>query len=200
MKMNLEDFANENRKDFDSEFPSSELWNKIETRIQPVKNKASIIQITWVKWSVAAATIILISALAIYLLSKPIQKQEPADFAKEKNGQKTDSALITEINPVYAQELFHFTKLIELKQEELRQLEKENPVLYKEFVSDINSLDSSYTQLKNELPNNPNREQLLEAMISNLQSQMNLLNQQLQIIQQIKQAKNLNNESNSKKI
>jgi hypothetical protein len=200
MKMNLEDFANENRKDFDSEFPPQELWNKIETRIQPAGKKASIIQLTWVKWSVAAATIILISALAIYLLSKPIQKQVPTDFAKENNGQKTDSVLITEINPGYAQELFHFTKLIELKQEELRQLEKENPALYKEFVSDINSLDSSYTQLKNELPNNPNREQLLEAMISNLQSQMNLLNQQLQVIQQIKQAKNLNNESNSKKI
>ena len=200
MKMNLEDFANENRKEFDSEYPSSEIWAKIEDRIQPVKKKASLIHLTWVKWSVAAATIVLIAALAMYLLTKPVQKQAPTDLVKDNNGQLSDSLLITQINPGYAQELFHFTKLIELKQEELKQLEKENPELYKEFISDINSLDSSYNQLKSELPANPNREQLLEAMIGNLQIQMNLLNQQLQIIQQIKQTKNSGNEKHAKNI
>ena len=200
MKMNLEDFANENRKDFDSEYPSSELWAKIEDRIQPGKKKASLIHLTWVKWSVAAATIVLIAALAMYLLTKPVQKQAPTELVKDNNGQLSDSLLITQINPGYAQELFHFTKLIELKQEELKQLEKDNPELYKEFISDINSLDSSYNQLKSELPANPNREQLLEAMIGNLQIQMNLLNQQLQIIQQIKQTKNSGNEKHAKNI
>jgi len=39
------------------------------------------------------------------------------------------------------------------------------------------------------LPSNPNREQLLEAMIQNLKLQTELLNQQLLIIQKIKQAK-----------
>ncbi len=82
----------------------------------------------------------------------------------------------------------------------MKQLEKENPELYKQFVTDITKLDSSYNVLKRELPANPNREQLLEAMIRNLQVQMDLLNQQLQIIQQIKQSKNKDNDSNSKRI
>jgi hypothetical protein len=37
---------------------------------------------------------------------------------------------------------------------------------------------------------------LIEAMIQNLQLQLNVLNQQLNIIQQIKQSKNNNHEKN----
>jgi len=41
--------------------------------------------------------------------------------------------------------------------------------------------------LKTKLPENPNREMLLEAMISNLQMQSDLLSRQLKIIKEIKQ-------------
>jgi hypothetical protein len=44
--------------------------------------------------------------------------------------------------------------------------------------------------LKDQLPKNPNQEELLKAMIQNLQWQIDLLNQQLNIIQKIKEAKN----------
>jgi hypothetical protein len=43
--------------------------------------------------------------------------------------------------------------------------------------------------LQKQLPKNPNHEQLLEAMIQNLQLQMKLLNQQLDIIKQINHSK-----------
>ena len=69
--------------------------------------------------------------------------------------------------------------------------------MYKQFLGDMNKLDSSYNTLKNELPVNPNREQLLEAMIQNLRLQTELLNQQLFIIKQIKQSKSKTNEKNS---
>jgi hypothetical protein len=51
--------------------------------------------------------------------------------------------------------------------------------------------------LKNQLPVNPNREQLLEGMIQNLRLQTELLNQQLNIIKLIKQSKSKTNEKNS---
>jgi hypothetical protein len=53
--------------------------------------------------------------------------------------------------------------------------------------------------LKKELPVNPNREQLLEAMIENLRLQTEILNQQLSIINEIKASKNNNHERTSKK-
>ena len=78
---------------------------------------------------------------------------------------------------------------IPLKQEELKVLSKEQPVLYRKFTEDIIQLDSSYKALKDQLSVTPNKEMLVEAMIQNLELQLNVLNQQLNIIHQIKQSK-----------
>jgi phage shock protein A len=79
--------------------------------------------------------------------------------------------------------------MIEEKQAEIKSIEKDNPELFRQFAGDIRKLDSTYQVLRNTLPANPNKEQLLQAMISNLQMQISLLNQQLQIIQQVKRPK-----------
>ncbi|HEY4148424.1 MAG TPA: anti-sigma factor, partial [Chitinophagaceae bacterium] len=76
-----------------------------------------------------------------------------------------------------------------LKQEEIKKIQKDEPLLYQQFAGDINKLDSTFHTLKKQLPENPNREQLLEAMIQNLQLQEALLNRQLNIIKQINNAK-----------
>jgi hypothetical protein len=79
--------------------------------------------------------------------------------------------------------------LIEIKHEELKTLEKDEPLLYRQFSGDVQKLDSVYHSLKTQLPGNSNREQLIEAMISNLQLQIGLLNKQLSIIKKIKYSK-----------
>ena len=89
----------------------------------------------------------------------------------------------------YSEEMYHYTRLIEIKHNELKTLQKDEPLLYKQFSGDVNKLDSVYQKLKTQLPKNPNREQLIEAMISNLQLQIGLLNKQLNIIKQIKHSK-----------
>ena len=86
-------------------------------------------------------------------------------------------------------ELYYYAKLIDLKHEELKTLEKDEPLLYKQFAGDVQRLDSVYHSLKTQLPTNSNREQVIEAMISNLQLQIGLLNKQLDIIKKIKHFK-----------
>jgi hypothetical protein len=86
-------------------------------------------------------------------------------------------------------EMYYYAKLIELKHEELKTLEKDEPLLYRQFSGDVQKLDSVYHSLKIQLPNNSNREQVIEAMISNLQLQIGLLNKQLDIIKKIKHSK-----------
>jgi hypothetical protein len=88
-----------------------------------------------------------------------------------------------------SKEMFYYAKLIELKHEELKTLEKDEPLLYRQFSGDVQKLDSVYHSLKTQLPNNSNREQVIEAMISNLQLQIGLLNKQLDIIKKIKHSK-----------
>ena len=201
MSKRLDDFIRNHRDEFDSDLPSTQVWNKIDERLSIGPKKAKVVSIAWMRWSAAAAVVILMGAATLYLFnSKPVVPEEVAVKNDVNPPVVVDSNLLNEINPAYAKEVYHFTQLIELKQDELKQLEKENPELYKQFVNDITKLDSSYNVLKRELPANPNREQLLEAMIRNLQVQMDLLNQQLQIIQQIKQSKNKDNDPNSKRI
>ncbi|HTR27672.1 MAG TPA: anti-sigma factor [Puia sp.] len=87
------------------------------------------------------------------------------------------------------EEMYHYAKLVEIKQKELKTIEKDEPLLYQQFSADVNKLDSSYHALQQQLPKNPNREQILEAMLQNLQLQMGLLNHQLDIIKQINHSK-----------
>lgn len=209
MSKRIEKFIQDHRAEFDSEEPSPMIWQKLEKELIPAAGKAKVVPIkssismVVLRWS-AAAAILLLAGLGVYhLVVQPknngvdgpqVAKQTTAE------GSPKDAELLKDINPTYAKEVYHFTQLIELKQSELKQLEKDNPALYKQFTCDINRLDSSYITLKKELPNNPNREQLLEAMIQNLRLQTELLNQQLQIIQQIKQSKKGSNEGNSKSV
>ena len=87
------------------------------------------------------------------------------------------------------EEMYHYAKLVEIKHKELKTIEKDEPLLYKKFSMDVEKLDSAYHALQNQLPKNPNREQILEAMLQNLELQMGLLNHQLDIIKQINHSK-----------
>ena len=199
MSSRLEQFIRDNREQFDSEEPNSEIFSKLQKQLQhPTKNN-KITRINLIRLSVAAAIIVVAGLLTFFLITK---KETPLSVAKtqQENTQDAASNMIEEIDPAYAKEVYHFTQIIELKQDELKKISNENPELYREFIYDINQLDSSYNALKKELPENPNREQLLEAMIQNLRLQADLLNQQLLIIQKIKQSKKDKNESNSKRI
>lgn len=199
MSNRIEDFIHSHRDEFDSEVPSSRVWNRVNEQFSG-HNKNRVIAFHWIRWSAAAAILIVLGAGSWYWLNSHSKPTVEITESTDQSAAAGDSLLLNEINPVFAREVFHFTQLIELKQVELKQLENENPELYRQFMNDINKLDSSYNRLKQELPANANREQLLEAMISNLQVQMDLLNQQLQVIQLIKQSKNKSNESNSKSI
>jgi hypothetical protein len=139
------------------------------------------------KWSMAAAAMLIIGTFIYFQYNKKVV-ETPAVVKTEND--------INKLAPEYAPQVNEFAKLIDMKQEELKLLSKEQPQLYHKFTTDIIQLDSSYNALKNQLSVSPNKEMLLEAMIQNLQLQLNVLNQQLNIIQQIKQSKNDSHEKN----
>jgi len=195
MNSRLEKFILDNREEFDGDEPNPRLWKKLEQQFNPNGSNIKIQRMAIIRWSAAAAVTVMATLVVFYLFSKPPKKDLSAMAA---HAQTND--IINAINPAYAKEVYHFTQLIELKQAEMKKIAKDQPELYKEFIVDITTLDSSYNSLKKELPLNPNREQLLEAMIDNLRLQTELLNQQLLIIKKIKQSKKLNNEDNTKSI
>ena len=116
-------------------------------------------------------------------------QQQIAQITKPDNTNKNGVDAGTDLMSDQQKEMVYYAKIVDLKHDELKKIKKDEPLLYKQFSGDVYKLDSVYQSLKKELPKNPNREQLLEAMIQNLQLQMELLNRQLHIIKQINNSK-----------
>ena len=121
--------------------------------------------------------------------SSKTTKDQPTLASIRPKENKESSTKVEAIENTMDEEMYHYAKLVEIKHNQLKSIEKDEPLLYKQFAADVNKLDSVYHSLQNQLPKNPNREQLLEAMLQNLQLQMGLLNHQLDIIKQINHSK-----------
>lgn len=193
MSRKLEKFIGDHRNEMDDAMPSEKVWQQIEAEVIPKKKRVFILTPLY-KWSIAAAVIIT-AGVTVFIMNAN-KSTTPATVAV-KNDSATDIGIIA---PEYAPEVNEFVKLVALKQDELKALAPEQPELYRKFATDIYQLDSSYTSLKNQLRSTPNREVLIEAMIQNLQLQLNVLNQQLSIINQIKQSKKVSHEKNTETI
>jgi hypothetical protein len=193
---NLERFVRDNREAFDNMEPSAALWDKIGEAIgEEKKSTTRVVRMSWARWAVAATLFLALAGTISYQL---FWKQQAADLPIAQQTDTPDAGstatnvvdpLVNQIDPQYAKLVSQFTEVIESKQNELKQIEKDDPELYNKFAGDIQKLDSSYHLLRSTLNANPNTEQLLQAMISNLQMQIELLNQQLTIIQKVKQPK-----------
>ena len=83
----------------------------------------------------------------------------------------------------------HFATLIAYKGNEIKKLAKNNPEIYESFSKDIAELNETYKQLNKQLPKTNNKSALINAMIYNLQVQIDLLNRQLIILNKIETIK-----------
>jgi predicted negative regulator of RcsB-dependent stress response len=185
---NLERFIRDNRESFDNLEPSGEVWNKIGTAIGQPQKTTRVISMSRAGWAVAATLFLAFAGILGYqMFSRPTEAPSVTLGEKKTEVPANSDSLVNRIDPQYGKLVSQFSTVIEAKQTELRKLEKDDPELYKKFSGDIQKLDSAYHSLRNTLNANPNTEQLLQAMISNLQLQIDLLNQQLTIIQKVKQ-------------
>ncbi len=180
MKNKLEEFVNRNRESFDSEMPDRDLWKQIDK--EPVKEQKIFNLFT--RMQAAATLLVLVNATIIFFLLQ----RKPETSQTTTTPQSTEQ--VTGKEPVSEDALDQISRVIEIKQAKLKEIKRSNPVLYKKFVGALDQLNDAYTDLEKKLDSNPNKEQLLEAMIQNLSLQQELLNQQLSIYQKIKQQKN----------
>lgn len=201
---NLEKFIRDNREDFDAYKPSDGVWNNLEKEFGSSAPKGLLKPIQWRRWAAAAAVLFFVAS-GIFFLVKQRSSGSGASVAVQTKGTQPAAPVNNEvdiagIDPEYAKEVTQFNQLIEARYTELKKIQKEEPALYNQFAGDITKLETSYKALRDQLPVNPNKEMLLQAMIQNLQLQIDLLNQQLSIIHQINQAKKSGNEKTNTKI
>lgn len=198
--MKIERYIRDNREAFDDKEPSDALWDKIsgqlpngsmsvETQTTEAKivhkdfqNSSYFKRFEGLNWRLAASVLVLLG-IGVVL------------FNINQKYQLTAQPEIVLTNPAMAKQVGQYTQLVENKRIELKTLTENNPNLYKQFAQELDILEKSYQSLRADLPKNQNQETLISAMIQNLQLQIDILNQQLQIIDKIKNSKNENDKT-----
>jgi hypothetical protein len=125
-----------------------------------------------------------------FIAKKPLEsfeeKEKPLKYVVE------DKEMLA-----FNQSKTHFAKLITLKGNEIKKLAKNDTNVYKSFSEDIAELNEKYKQLNKQLPKTNNKSALINAMIYNLQVQIDLLNKQLIILNKIETIKKQNHYENN---
>ena len=187
MNSNLEKFVNRNRSEFDTEHPSADVWSKIEKTL-PVKKKSKVFSLRDIYKFSAAAAVVCIVLTSVYFLYIRQQKTETAQVET-----KTNNSDLNGIAPEYIAEAKQVFNAIETRQEELKEATADNPELYKQFLEDIQLLDSTYNMLQKQAAHTANKDVIMKAMLQNLQLQAELLYRQLLITNDINKQKKQNN-------
>ena len=160
----LEKFIHENRAAFDDATPSENTWAEINNRMEKRKFSWTIV------WKVAA---LLFLASTLYLMiDRPSSTEHEGPVLSEEFLQAED----------------YYTQLISEKREIIQK--ELTPEQQKEFLIEIDQLDTMYEELKKNHKTNAANERVVDAMITNLQLRLEILTRQLDILENIKAKSN----------
>jgi hypothetical protein len=165
----LEKFIRSHRQEMDNKGPRRDLWQDIEKEVITNARQRQLSR-TVIFWRAAAVILLLISS---WLVIDKVNRDIPGNEATE----------IAELNPQLMEAENYYVALINEKKQEIRSM-SEKYDLGDDFLYEIDVLDSMYSTLKEDLPRG-DEENLVDAMILNLQLRIEILNEQLSIIQSI---------------
>jgi len=179
---NLEKFILQNREEFDFNEPSPEIWDKIENR----KPKSKIITINWKKNILRAASVIIIASITFF-----IQEYRHRDEVKENTiSQNNKNVIIPELKEVED----YYNNEVDRKMKEITKLANYNSEIQQHLETDLAELDSVYFELKNDLNDNIDNEEVVAAMVQNYKVKLQVLEEILYFLE----AKNKNKDEKAK--
>jgi hypothetical protein len=189
MSDNFEKFVRKNRRDFDNEAPSGQVWEKVETSLPVLKEKKRFYLRDIYKWS-AAAAIVFIALTSVYFLAIRNKNHDAPRVATENPVETVNPLDPSRLSPEYAAQFKQVYQLIGKQQNELRTVTAGQPELYQQFQKDLGALDSAFQMLKKQAEQSPNRDVIIKAMIQNLRLQAEVLGRQLMISNEFNNTKN----------
>ena len=187
MEDKLKKFVQDHREEFDTFEPRPDLWQDVSRELER-RQAPQIIPLYRRKVWQYAAVVTLLLGFGYGLVQYGKSLRDP--------GVGTTMASLESIAPEMAEVETYYLSVINQKTKErgtydLRQLGVE-----KDFKGELAKLDSSYAQLKQELYKSPNKQRVIDAMVQNLQIRISILNQQLEVLNRIKQVKRENRHAN----
>ena len=171
----LEDFILENREQFDDLEPRAEIWDRIE------KRKAPVLGIGWksVAWRAAAVVIIFFSSYVFFRLTDKDPAGPSGNLYSEMP--EDQSPLANELKEAE----IYYTSQIEFMRAEAIRLSEGDPSVMEIIDTEMVDLDQVFQELKNDLQDNTDNEEVIEAMIQNYRIKLEVLEE---ILRQLKQS------------
>ncbi|GAA5037311.1 hypothetical protein GCM10011506_33490 [Marivirga lumbricoides] len=178
----LEEFIGNNRNAFEEEFDSSKGWEAIEKQITPsLKDKKSTRKINWY----AAASIALLLTVSWLI----VDRISLNDRVNELESLTVDGRSYKEIESYYTQTINTKSQLVK---------EKASQIDYP-IEQDLDELQRNYEALKLQLKDGVAHQKIVDAMIFNLRTQIEVLNAQLEILEEVKNYTQMQNEQQNEK-
>ncbi|WP_439881370.1 hypothetical protein ACSX1A_19845 [Pontibacter sp. MBLB2868] len=203
MKDKLKDFVSEHRDEFDVFEPRPDMWQSICQDLPATQSKkAKVIKFNFgdsasfsanVLFMRVAAAVVLLLGCGITLF---LMKQN-APAASNTIAVASEQKVISNIAPEMVEVEAYYVNQIKEKKSQLSDYDLKLLGLdeQREVDQELAKLDSSYIQLKKQLYTTPNTDEIVEAMIQNLQIRIRVLNKQLEVLQSVKNLeKSINSE------
>ncbi|MBK6266332.1 hypothetical protein JKA74_14900 [Marivirga sp. S37H4] len=175
----LEDFIGKNRNAFEEDFNHEVSWDAIERKIKPKKKNS----FNWL----AAASIVLLLAVGWLIMDRYELNQKVDQLERlTVNGRSYE-----EIEKYYTYTIANKSQLVKEKSDQI-----DYPI-----HEDLNELQKNYESLKQQLKQGVPHQKIIDAMIWNLRTQIEILNEQLEILEEVQQHSNTQkNEKDEKHI
>lgn len=170
---NIEKFIVSNKSEFEDDAPSDLMWQQIEISLKTKRKKSRIRSIS------VAASLLILFASSMFLFQ-----------LKNDNSANADKVVNQEVLEAQSQ----FSSLIEIKRSELNQYKNDQPELINELNKQLKDLQLNYNALLPQLKDENKKDLIVQALIENLQLQLEVLNRSLEIVQ------NLNNKNHEKEV
>lgn len=170
---NIEKFISANKSEFDVDLPSDQIWLQIEMNLKAKRKKNRIRSIS------VAASLLILFASSMFLFQ-----------LKNDTNVNADEIINKDVLEAQTQ----FSSLIEIKRSELNQYKYAQPELINELNKQLKDLQMNYNALLPQLKDENKKDLIVQALIENLQLQLEVLNRSLEIVQ------NLKNENHEKEV
>jgi hypothetical protein len=165
MEDNLKKFVKNHKNDFDTLTPQDKIWEGIHKELDSsIKTTNKLII-----WRAAAIILFIFSIGLTFYANR-------------------DSILKNKSQIVYDEEFLttekYYTSVIHEREQLVEMVAATYPEVKNDFELDWKTLDKSYSNLKDEYSKNQSRE-VLDALVQNLRSRVDLLNKQIEILESI---------------
>ncbi|PLX14456.1 MAG: hypothetical protein C0594_00045 [Marinilabiliales bacterium] len=186
MRDKLEDFVHNKREEFDSYEPSPDVWDRIISDNKQKNGKRR----SWfsIGWKVAAGIAIFIASYFYhdYMSNKT---NSSTQIANNDHKVSIQDILIPEVAEAEA----YYGSLVNDKMVELKQFSNIYPEIEHDVMSDLSELDSVCIDLKEDLKDNIDNEEIINAMIQNYRLKLQVLED---ILDQLEKSDKTNNNEN----